>query len=100
MDTGIIETEWIKADEGFQSPIHEEAPSAGIRYKIAMSFVKGKFENKNSVKVKITKKIERHRDFFSEPEVINTDGLEEKVLFYRMEREILIEEGLKKSSKT
>jgi hypothetical protein len=48
------------------------------------------------VKVTLTKKIEVKRDFFSEPKPLETDGLEEMVLFYRIERELIIEEAIKK----
>lgn len=36
------------------------------------------------------------KDFFSDVEILDSDGLEEKTLFYRMERELLIEEAIKK----
>jgi hypothetical protein len=39
---------------------------------------------------------EKIKDFFSDPENVDTDGLEEKAIFYRMERELLIEEAIKR----
>lgn len=98
MDHGVLETEWIKALDGFVAPGNAREPSSGIRYKIAMTLVKGKLDGRESVRVTIDKKMERQRDFFSEPEQISSDGLEEKIIFYRIEREILIDEGLKKAA--
>lgn len=98
MDTGILETEWIKAVDGFQSPVVEKDPSSGIRYKLNLNLVKGKLEGRDSVRVTLVKQIERLRDFFSEPESLPSDGLEEKVIFYRIERELIIDDGLKKSA--
>ena len=99
MDNGTLETDWIKAADGFQNPEAEKEPSAGLKYKISLTLVKGKIEGKESVRVTMTKKIERQRDFFSEPESLESDGLEEKIIFYRIEREIIVDEGLKKASK-
>jgi hypothetical protein len=36
------------------------------------------------------------RDFFSEPETVDSDGLEEKIIFYRIERELVINDALKR----
>ncbi len=99
MDNGTLETDWIKATDGFQNPEAEKEPSAGIKYKISMILVKGKIDGKESVRVTMTKKIERQRDFFSDPESLESDGLEEKIIFYRIEREIIVDEGLKKAAK-
>jgi hypothetical protein len=99
MDHGILETDYIKADDGFISPTVDDVPSSGIRYKITLTLAKGKVEGKESVRVTITKNLERRRDFFSDPEPLVSDGLEEKIIFYRMERELLIDEALRKAAK-
>lgn len=98
-DTGYLETEYIKGVDGFLPPETPKSPSAGIRYKLIMNFAKGKTEGKESTRVTIEKKIERLRDFFSEADALASDGLEEKVLFYRIERELVIAEALKKAVK-
>lgn len=98
IDNGVLETEWIRSSDGFIAPGATKEPSAGSKYKITLNMVKGKLENKPSVRVTITKKIESQKDFFSDVEQKGSDGLEEKVIFYRIEREILIDEGLKKAS--
>lgn len=99
MDHGLLETEFIKADDGYMTPGVEKVPSSGIRYKISMIIAKGRVEGREGVRVTINKQIEKKRDFFSDSEQLTSDGMEEKVLFYRMERELIIDEGLKKSAK-
>ncbi len=95
-DAGHIETEFIKGLDGFLPPEKSKQPSAGLRYKLILNFAKGRTEGRESTRLTIDKKIEVLRDFFSEPESVYSDGLEEKVLFYRIERELVIFEALKK----
>lgn len=96
-DTGYLETEYVKGIDGFLPPEVNKPPSAGIRYKLIFNFAKGKTEGRESTRVTVEKKIERLRDFFSEADGLASDGLEEKVIFYRIEREIVIAEALKKA---
>lgn len=98
MDIGLLETEWIRGVDGFTPPVLLKETSSGIRYKIIVNIVKGKVSGQNSVRVSVFKKIERQRDFFSDEESLESDGLEEKVLLYRMEREIIIDEAIKKAA--
>lgn len=98
MENGVLETEWVRGIDGFLAPGASREPSAGIRYKISLMLVKGKLDGKQSVRMTIAKKMERQKDFFSDVDTLVSDGLEEKVLFYRIEREILIEEALKKTA--
>jgi hypothetical protein len=98
MDHGILETDYIKADDGFIAPVEEKVPSSGVRYKISLTLSKGKVEGRESVRVTITKLVEKKRDFFAETETLVSDGLEEKVIFYRMERELVIDDALKKAA--
>lgn len=97
-DTGYLETDYIKGVDGFLPPEEQRTPSLGVRYKLIFNFAKGKTEGKESTRVTVEKKIERLRDFFSEPDLLPSDGLEESVIFYRIEREIIINEALKKAS--
>lgn len=98
-DTGVIETDYIRAQDGFVPP-EQAMASSGVRYKITMIFAKGRSQGQESVRLTIEKKIEKLRDFFSEAENLISDGLEEKVLFYRIEREILVSKGLRKATET
>lgn len=95
-DTGIIETEFIKGIDGWIAP-GEKPPSSGLRYKLILTFAKGRVEGRESVRITVQKKMELLKDFFSVPESVESDGLEEKVLFYRIERELIINEALKKA---
>lgn len=95
-DTGIIETEYIKGVDGWLPPGMTKPPSSGIRYRLTFTFAKGTAEGRDSTRVTIDKKMEIMRDFFSDPEGIESDGLEEKILFYRIERELIILDTLKK----
>ncbi|HWU42584.1 MAG TPA: hypothetical protein VN132_04065 [Bdellovibrio sp.] len=97
-DTGIIETEYIKGVDGWLPPGTTRPPSSGIRYKLTFTFAKGTADGRESTRVTIDKKMENLRDFFSDPEQLESDGLEEKILFYRIERELVIMEALKKAS--
>lgn len=96
-DTGFLETEYIKGVDGFLAPEVDKAPSAGIRYKLVFNFAKGRTEGRETTRVTVEKKIERLRDFFSEPDLMPSDGFEEKTIFYRIEREIVIANALKKA---
>ncbi len=98
-DSGVIETEYIKGLDGWIAPGEEKSPpSSGVRYKLTFTFVRGKNDGKESTRVTIEKKMEKLRDFFSESENFESDGLEEKILFYRLERELIITEALKKAN--
>lgn len=95
-DTGVIETEYIKGVDGWLPPGESRPPSSGIRYKLILTFAKGRADGRESTRVTVDKKMEILRDFFSEPEPMESDGLEEKIIFYRIERELIISEALKR----
>lgn len=97
-DTGVLETEYIKAADGWIPPNEKKNPSSGQRYKIIMTFAKGRIDGRESTRVTIEKRVEKQRDFFSEAEQLPSDGLEEKIIFYRIERELVIGEALKKAA--
>lgn len=99
IDNGQLETDWIRAADGFIPPGSNAGPSAGTRYKIQILMVKGKLDGKDSVRLTLLKRLQKQRDFFSEPEELESDGLEERILLYRIEREISIDEALKKAAK-
>lgn len=97
MDNGILETDWVRALDGFLPPGNKKIPSAGIKYRIQLTLVKGRFQNRDSVKVTVRKVIQRTKSFYDEPEPLPTDALEEKVILYRIERELIIFDALKKT---
>lgn len=96
-DFGVIETDYVKAVDGWLSPDRSKPEYKSARYKLTFTFAKGKFEGRESTRVTIDKVIEVFRDFISEKQIIPSDGLEELTLFYRIEREILISQALKKA---
>ena len=97
IDTGVLETDWIRAEEGFQTP-GSEARNAGVRYKLLLTMVKGQANGRHLARVTIKKTIEKRRDFFSDGEGLVSDGFEEANLLYRIDRELVIEEAIKKAN--
>lgn len=99
-DFGIIETDFVKAVDGWLPPDQTKPEFKSARYKLIFNFARGKTEGRESTRVTIEKKIEVFKDFISETRIIQSDGLEELALFYRIEREIIIIQALKKASAT
>lgn len=98
IEQGILETDWIRGDEGFV-PAHEKKElSSGIRSKITLRILKGKRGQRDVTRVTVSKKLERQRDFFDEGQNLESDGWEEKVLLYRIERELAIDTALNKGA--
>lgn len=97
-ETGVIESDFIKGDAFWKLPDQGDKPiSAGLRYKIVLVLTKGKIDGKPSTRVTIEKKMEVLRDFFSDAETLESDQLEEKTILYRIERELLIEDAIRKA---
>jgi len=94
-DAGILESEYIKGDQGFRVPGQEQnGPVAGRRYRLKARVFK---IAPNRTKVVIRKIVEKQKDFFSGPEKAPSDGLEELAIMYRIERELLIEQAAQKA---
>ncbi len=95
MDSGVIVTEWVKGDNVWMSPHLNKKPSSGMREKISVFLTKGKVQSSGgAVKVQVKKDLEVHKDFLLEPEKLPSDGLEETMILYRIERELEIERDL------
>lgn len=97
-DFGVMETDYIKAVDGWLPPHQSEPQHKSARYKLTLSFAKTTTAGKDSTRVTIEKIIEIFPDFISETKLVPSDGLEEQSIFYRIEREIIIEKALKKAS--
>lgn len=98
-DFGIIETDYIKAVDGWLPPYLTKPQHPSSRYKLVMNFAKGKkADSQETVRVTIEKKIEVFKDFISAVKTVPSDGMEEKAIFYRIERELVIAKALKKAS--
>lgn len=97
-DYGLIETDYIKAVDGWLPPDQTRPQYKSARYKLILSFAKGQYNGKESTRVTIEKKIEVFKDFISETQIVQSDGLEEQSIFYRIERELIIAQALKKAA--
>jgi len=64
-DQGIIETDVIKGDQVWQPPFKKKAEKRNIRYALRVNAIKGRVQNKNSVRVAISKNMSLEKDFFS-----------------------------------
>lgn len=91
-DSGILESEFLKSDQGFRPPGQE--PTIGLRYKINVHIFR---VSPTETRVAIRKHIERQKNFFSSREKVASDGLEELAIMYRVERELLLEKTLQKN---
>lgn len=98
IDTGKLETDEIKGFDIWKPPHEKKEPGSGMRSRIDILVSKGRAKGRPSVRVRIDKKIEVQKDFFSDVESLQSDGFEEKVILYRIQRELAIERALAKAS--
>lgn len=95
-ESGVIETDFIRGEDAWIAPHRKKYVKGGYRYRINLRVIKGK-QGKNPVtKVILLKQPELQKDFFSGSEKMQTDGLEELSLLYRIERELALNDALSK----
>lgn len=97
-EAGIFETDFVKGEARFRSPVSVTEFSPGFRYRLLIRLVRGKNDEKPAVKVLVTKQAEIARDFFSQPDPVASDGLEEDVILYRIGREITLAKAMTKAT--
>jgi hypothetical protein len=97
-EAGIFETDYVKGEARFRSPISTESFSSGYRYRLLIRLVRGKNDEKPAVKVMVTKQAEIAGDFFAQPDPQPSDGLEETVILYRIGREIVLARAMTKAA--
>ena len=97
-EAGIFETDYVKGEARFRSPVSTETYSPGYRYRLLIRLVRGKNDDKPAVKVLVTKQAEVAGDFFAEPDPQPSDGLEESVILYRVGRELTIARAVAKAN--
>ena len=97
-EAGIFETDYVKGEARFRSPAASTEFSPGYRYRLLLRLVRGKNDEKPAVKVLVTKQAEIARDFFSQPDPVGSDGLEEEVVLYRIGREIVLAKAMTKAT--
>ncbi len=97
IDQGIIETDTIKGDQIWHPPYNQKNKKMIARYTLQVKVAKGRVQNNDSTRVTLIKKQSVTKDFFSGDVELASDGLEEKAIFYRVEREIKLESSLRKA---
>jgi hypothetical protein len=98
-EAGIFETDYVKGEARFKGPHQANVIySSGYRYRLIVRLVRGKKEGRQAVKVVVLKEAELVRDFFSPPDPQPSDGLEERVILYRVRRELEIARGLQRAN--
>lgn len=99
MDTGVIETEQVKGSMIWAPPHLEQSSGGGFTYRLTLRIIKGNLQGKQAFKVTVQKQAQIQRDFFAEPEPVPSDGLEEKVILYRIDREMQVDRALRRLNK-
>lgn len=98
-EAGIFETDFVKGDGRFKPPHTPNVEyTSGYRYRIIVRLVRGNNNGRGAVKVVVLKQIELARDFFATSEQLLSDGLEERVILYRIGRELRIARALQKAN--
>ena len=95
MEAGFLQTLFITGKNQYIAP-HlkgQKIYPSGYEYRLNINIIKGKKRSK----ISILKEAHLKKDFFSEPIDLDSDGFEEKLLIYRISREIKIENLLKKA---
>lgn len=90
-DTGLLQTDYIRGAKAYRPPHSKDKPSSGYRHQITLRLAKGSIKGRPAVKVTVTKTPEIQRDFFSNSAELESDGIEERVILYRIRREISLE---------
>lgn len=93
-DTGILQTDYVRGGKAYKPPFSNETFSSGYRHQITLRLARGQAKGQPAVKVSITKSPEMQRDFFSTATSLNSDGVEERILLYRIQRELDLERAL------
>jgi hypothetical protein len=99
IDSGLIESEVIKGQELWPAPHKERRKQPGLRYQITLRATKGNSGQNEATSVSIQKKSALEKDFFSGESQLPSDGSEEEMLMYRIDREIILENALDKAYK-
>ncbi len=98
LDAGIFETDYIKGDRMYRAPGSHDRIESGVRYRIQIHTIKGKVDGKPATQLILKKVIDKTRDFFAEAEPLASDGLEENIIFYRVQRELSIAKAVKRAA--
>ena len=94
VDKGIIETDFVSGKSMWTLPQSTKS-YIGYSTKILIRLLKGK----KSHKLILKKVIKYKPNFFAEEKFVDSDGIEEQVLLYRIGRELSIQKKLAKANK-
>jgi len=103
-DAGKIQTETVNGPYNellFAYPDPIELPER-FRYSMRLNFAKLETERDGTamVRIRLIKDLEKYQDFYAGWLAYDADGLEEKVLLYRIEHILQMERSLLKGSST
>jgi hypothetical protein len=96
IDSGILKTDYQRGPNCWTPPGVTEKYSSGIRCNMLLQFV---FLQGTGTRIRISKTVEMVRDFVAEPEKIESDGLEEMTILYRIDRELTINKEIGHANK-
>jgi hypothetical protein len=100
MDQGTLETDMIRGYRVWSPPYKSESSASAEAYRLTIRVIKGApLAGKPATKVTIVKEVQLQRDFFSDPQALPSDGLEEKSVLYRIGREIQIERAIARAQR-
>ena len=93
-EKGIIKTKFIRGDQIWRLPFKTAVDNKDLTYTIQIKLIKGHIKDENRVAVEIVKKVFIQKGFIEDPVSINSTGLQEKNILYRIMREINIDKRL------
>lgn len=97
IDHGVIETEPQQFDLIWPRPYSVNNSRRLGKYTLNLNIIRGKINGEEATRVIIVKKVKVERDFFSEEKQLSSDGYEENIILYRIQREIVLERSIKRN---
>lgn len=96
--SGVIKTRWIDntSQLNFEDSFGGRNSVKAAKFKLVINVVKGFRGRKEVTRVNLFKRQMVEKDFLQGWKVIRTDGILEKTILYRVERNILIDNKLKR----
>lgn len=85
-ESGEMETEIIRGYQVWQPPPGSIPTTRNRHYVIKLLFIKGSFKEKTATKVQILKEEFINKDFIQESVPIQSNGIEEEIILYRINR--------------
>jgi hypothetical protein len=101
IESGLLETDFVKGDKIFADPSEGGPPKNNVRYKINIRAVKVKSrdDGRSGTKIIISKVMEIQPDFFTGFKEIPSNGLEEQTIMYRIGRYLEMDRRLSQAAK-